>query len=243
MIIDAPVPAVEINEGSKTAQAEQKLLTMEGGMLELRDKLIALSSKQEETTTTANRLVEDLQKTLKIITEQQDTLKQHGEIIKLRQDQMISHQEWLSAQHLVQGEQVNNGRLFQEKLREDMADCAREVLKVAAAHQNAWCHQSEVNQRLSSQQQETMQAAQEWYTAYNDWERHVPPENAPCYGKQTPHRRNSTGQCQEGSGSSLSLNVEKADDCVYQKEGGTSNDRSRIHEKKPISIPPDADDP
>ena len=243
MMIDAPATSSLMNDFPPPSQSEQKLLNMEGGMLDLRDKLIVLAGKQEETTATANRLAEDLQQTLKIITDQQHTLKQHGEIIKARQDQLICHQEWIDSQQQAQGGKVNTGRLFQDQLRDDMAECAREVLKVEAAHQNAWSQQSEVNLKLIAQQQETMQAAQEWYTTYHDWESRVPKEKAPFQGKQDSYRRNSTGQCQEWSGSSVPHDAGGMDDVERPAKKGNSNDRYRDGEKKPILIPPVAAGP
>ena len=112
-------------------------LSVEGRMKEIRDQLRALPRRQEETTHTENRSAGDLRTTLRIIAEQQDTLKKHGQVFQHRQDQITSHQEWISQHQTVREEKVNTGRLFQDKIREDMAECAREVMKVEFAQHHA----------------------------------------------------------------------------------------------------------
>ena len=91
-------------------------MSVEGGMQELRGQLTVLPRRPEETTSTANRLVGDLQTALRIITEQQETLEQYGQVIQHRQDQIPRRQEWISHQKAVQAEKVNNGRLLQDRM-------------------------------------------------------------------------------------------------------------------------------
>ena len=67
----------------------------ESGMGELRDHLISLSRRYLETTSTENRLVDDLASTLELLDEQQEMLINNGLALESRGDQMPNRQEWI----------------------------------------------------------------------------------------------------------------------------------------------------
>ena len=89
-----------------TMKSDEKTIinSVENGMADLRTQLLILAGRQEETTKTANRLVDDLQQTLTIIHQQQATLKDHSTILESRQEQIAQNQEWMQKQQASQGE-------------------------------------------------------------------------------------------------------------------------------------------
>ena len=129
-------------------------------------------------------------------------------------------------------------------MREDMAECAREVMKVEFSQQMAWANQQDVNRMLAERQKDTVKAAQDWYARYHAW---APSASSTAMepGEQgMPQRRNSTGQYPKCHGSANKPAEQKEPDAM--KEGAqecSMEGSSRMEGKKKIELPPDADDP
>lgn len=67
----------------------------ESGARELYEQMNNLPVRQDETTSTANRLVGDLTNTLRILADLQELLKQHGVSLESRRNQTQHQQEWI----------------------------------------------------------------------------------------------------------------------------------------------------
>ena len=217
---------------------------VKGSMMELRGHLEILSIRPEETTATSNRLVGDLQTTLRIIAEQQETSKQHSQIKKKRNDQLTNRKEWVANQRDSQGEKVNTVRLFQDKMREDMAECAREVMKVELSQNLAWASQQEVNRMLAEQKQNTVQAAKDWYARYHRWDQSAPIPTVIPIEQGVTQRRNSTGQHPEWNGvAENDMERNASNSPKKDAQESPTEERTRVEGKRKVEIPHDAYDP
>ena len=159
MHIDDPTLQAQSIQITVQPMRNAALMSVVGGMQELRHPLTVLSRRQVETASPENRLVGEFQTTIRILAEQQEPPKQRVRVIHHRQDQITSHQEWIARRQAVQEEEVTYGRLFQDKIREEMAERSQEAIKVGFARHQASASRHEAHQILDDRHQETAQAA------------------------------------------------------------------------------------